>query len=150
MEPSRLTLPATAESISPFREFVRQGASIAGISEDELEKLDLILEEILINVARYAYAPDKGVVEVACSGKGTGKLRIEISDYGRVFNPLEADPPDLSRGLADRPIGGLGVFLVRGMVDSIDYRREGDRNILSFTFPNASDRGLGLEVPMSP
>jgi anti-sigma regulatory factor (Ser/Thr protein kinase) len=48
---------------------------------------------------------------------------------------LEADPPDLSRGLADRPIGGLGVFLVRSMVDSIDYRREDNRNILSFTFP---------------
>ena len=48
---------------------------------------------------------------------------------------LQADPPDLSRGLADRPIGGLGVFLVRSMVDSIAYRREGDRNILSFTFP---------------
>jgi anti-sigma regulatory factor (Ser/Thr protein kinase) len=60
---------------------------------------------------------------------------VEIADYGRIFNPLTADPPDLSRGLADRPIGGLGVFLVRSMVDSIEYRREGDRNILSFKFP---------------
>ncbi len=138
MEPSRLTLPARAESISAFREFVRRGAATAGIAADQLEKLDLVLEEILINVARYAYSPDQGTVEVACSGDGAGKLRVEIGDYGRVFNPLEADPPDLSRDQANRPIGGLGVFLVRSMVDSIDYRREGERNVLSFTFPNAA------------
>jgi len=131
----RLTLPASAGSISAFCEFVRGGAVAAGVAAREFEKLDLVLEEILINVARYAYAPETGVVEVAYAPAGDRKLRVEIADFGRVFNPLEADPPDLSRGLADRPIGGLGVFLVRSMVDSIDYRREGDRNILSFTFP---------------
>jgi serine/threonine-protein kinase RsbW len=135
MEPSRLVLPAMAESIAPFCEFVRAGAARAGIVPAELEKLDLILEEILINVARYAYAPGTGSVEVGYWSDNAGKLRIDIVDTGRVFNPLEVDPPDLSRGLADRPIGGLGVFLVRSLVDSIDYRREGDRNILSFTFP---------------
>jgi serine/threonine-protein kinase RsbW len=136
MKPSRLTLPAGAESISAFREFVGHGAVAAGVASHQLEKLDLVLEEILINVARYAYAPGKGTVEVACSQEGNGKLRVEIADSGRVFNPLEVNPPDLSRGLADRPIGGLGVFLVRSMVASIDYRRDGNRNILSFTFPN--------------
>ena len=138
MEPSRLILPATAESMTAFREFVRRGAIATGIADNQLEVLDLVLEEILINIARYAYEPAKGSVEVAYWEEGHGKLRVEIGDSGRVFNPLEADPPDLSRGLADRPIGGLGVFLVRSMVDSIDYRREDDRNILSFTFPNVA------------
>jgi serine/threonine-protein kinase RsbW len=131
----RLTLPASVGSISAFSEFVRRGAIAAGVATDEFEKLNLVLEEILINVARYAYTPATGAVEVAYAPAGPHKLRVEIADSGRVFNPLEADPPDLSRGLADRPIGGLGVFLVRSMVDSIDYRREEDRNILSFTFP---------------
>lgn len=136
MQPSRLTLPASPESLPAFREFVRQGAVGAGIAADQLDQLDLVLEEILINVARYAYAPGQGSVDVSYSPDNPGKLRVEIADSGRIFNPLEADPPDLSRGLVDRPIGGLGVFLVRSMVHSIDYRREGDRNILSFTFPN--------------
>lgn len=131
----RLTLPASAGSISALSEFVRGGAVAAGVAANEFEKLDLILEEILINVARYAYTPETGVVEVAYTPAGASKLRVEIADFGRVFNPLEVDPPDLSRGLADRSIGGLGVFLVRSMVDSISYRREEDRNILSFTFP---------------
>ena len=131
----RLTLPASAGSISTFSEFVRDGAIAAGVAEDELGKLDLVLEEILINVARYAYTPETGAVEVAYAEAGPSKLLVEIADFGRIFNPLAADPPDLSRGLADRQIGGLGVFLVRSMVDSIDYRREADRNILSFIFP---------------
>jgi anti-sigma regulatory factor (Ser/Thr protein kinase) len=133
---TRLTLPASAESIAAFHEFVREGAVAAGVATSELEKLDLVLEEILINVARYAYAPETGAVEVAYSPEGPGKLRVEIADSGRVFNPLEADPPDFSRGLADHSIGGLGVFLVKSMVESIAYHRAEHRNILSFTFPN--------------
>jgi anti-sigma regulatory factor (Ser/Thr protein kinase) len=132
---ARLTLPASAKSISAFSEFVRSGAIAAGIAAIEFEKLDLVLEEILINVARYAYTPETGSVEVAYAPEGAHRLRVEVVDFGRVFNPLEAGPPDLSRGLAGRPIGGLGVFLVRNMVDSIDYRREADRNVLSFIFP---------------
>ena len=132
---NRLILPAIAGSIPAFSEFVRSGAVAAGVAESELGKLDLVLEEILINVARYAYTPEAGAVEVAYAQAGPSKVHVEIADNGRIFNPLTADPPDLSRGLADRPIGGLGVFLVRSMVDSIDYRREADRNILSFIFP---------------
>jgi serine/threonine-protein kinase RsbW len=135
MEPCRLSLPATAESISTFRGFVREGAAAAGIATEQFDMLDLVLEEILINVARYAYGPGKGDVGVAYWPAGPGTLRVEIEDSGRVFNPLEADPPDLSRGIAERPIGGLGVFLVKSMVDDIEYRREGHRNVLAFTFP---------------
>lgn len=131
----RLILLASSESIAAFSEFVRKGAVSAGVAPEEFEKLDLVLEEILINVARYAYTPRLGKVEVTYCQERPGKLRVEIADFGRVFNPLETDPPDLSRGLADRPIGGLGVFLVKSLVDSISYRREDNRNILSFTFP---------------
>jgi anti-sigma regulatory factor (Ser/Thr protein kinase) len=132
----RLTLPARPESIAAFCEFVRAGALAAGIAASELEKLDLVLEEILINVARYAYVPDTGKAEVAYFAEKQGKLRVEIADSGRFFNPLEVDPPDLSRGLAERQIGGLGVFLVKNLVESIAYSRKDHRNVLSFTFPS--------------
>ncbi len=134
----RLVLPACVESLEQFREFVRAGAAACGIASAEIEKLDLVMEEILMNVARYAYAPDTGKAEVAHWPTSPGRLRVEISDQGRPFDPLTADLPDLSRGLADRPIGGLGVFLVRTLVDSIAYRREDGRNILSFEFPGRS------------
>jgi serine/threonine-protein kinase RsbW len=131
----RLNLPARVESVAVFRDFVRTGAVEAQIPADELEKLDLVLEEVLMNIARYAYVPETGVAEVAFAPDGPGKLRVEISDWGNAFNPLAVEPPDFSRGLAERPIGGLGVFLVRSLVSSIAYRRDQDRNVLSFGFP---------------
>jgi len=136
---SRLSLPATVESITAFCEFVREGAVAAGIAGSEIGKLDLALEEILINIARYAYAPLSGVTEVRYMPEGPGRLKVEIADCGRAFNPLDVDPPDFSRGLADRPIGGLGLFLIKGLVEFIAYRREDDRNILSFVFPAAGE-----------
>jgi anti-sigma regulatory factor (Ser/Thr protein kinase) len=132
----RLTLPARVESLEEFRAFVLAGALDCGVAEGEIGKLDLVIEEILMNVARYAYAPSTGDAEVSYRQAGAGALLVEIADSGRAFNPLEADPPDLSRGLADRPIGGLGVFLVRTIVGSLAYRRESGRNVLSFQFPS--------------
>jgi anti-sigma regulatory factor (Ser/Thr protein kinase) len=123
------------ESVAVFRDFVRAGAVAAEVPAEELETLDLVLEEILVNIARYAYVPAAGAAEVAFAPDGPGKLYIEISDWGNPFNPLDVEPPDFSRGLAEWPIGGLGVFLARNLVSSIAYRREADRNILSFGFP---------------
>lgn len=131
----RLSLPATAESIAPFQDFVRSGAIAAGLPPDELGKLDLVLEELLVNIARYAYTSASGEAEVAITADGPGKVSLEISDSGNPFNLLDADPPVLGGALADRPIGGLGVFLVRSLVGSLTYRREGGRNIVSFEFP---------------
>jgi serine/threonine-protein kinase RsbW len=131
----RLTLPASVESVALFRNFVRSGAVAAEVPADELEKLDLVLEEILVNIARYAYPAGNGAAEVAFAPDGPGKLYVEISDWGNDFNPLDVEPPDFSRGLAERPIGGLGVFLVRSLVSDIAYRRDTDRNVLSFGFP---------------
>jgi serine/threonine-protein kinase RsbW len=137
MDPAarRLTLPASVESIDAFRDFVRMGAVAAGVPAGEFEKLDLVLEEILVNIARYAYPPDTGAAEVAFTPGSIGRLHVEISDWGSPFNPLEVEPPDFSRGLAERPVGGLGVFLVRSLVSSLAYRRQDGRNILSFGFP---------------
>jgi anti-sigma regulatory factor (Ser/Thr protein kinase) len=131
----RLTLPASVESVALFRNFVRSGAVAAEVPADELEKLDLVLEELLVNIARYAYPAGDGAAEVAFAPDGPGKLYVEISDWGNDFNPLDVEPPDFSRGLAERPIGGLGVFLVRSLVSDIAYRRDTDRNVLSFGFP---------------
>jgi serine/threonine-protein kinase RsbW len=132
---ARLNLPASVESVALFRNFARSGAVAAGVPAEELEKLDLVLEELLVNIARYAYPAGNGAAEVAFAPDGPGKLYVEISDWGNDFNPLDVEPPDFSRGLAERPIGGLGVFLVRSLVSDIAYRREADRNILSFGFP---------------
>jgi anti-sigma regulatory factor (Ser/Thr protein kinase) len=129
----RLTLPARVESVRAFHQFVRSGAEAIGLDSVDMNKLDLVLEEILVNIARYAY-DGAGDVEVAYSAE-PGSLLVEITDSGRSFNPLESAPPELALGLAERPIGGLGVLLVRQIVGSLSYRRQDGQNTLSFRFP---------------
>jgi serine/threonine-protein kinase RsbW len=131
---ARLTLPARVESVRVFHQFVRDGAEAAGLQPADIDKLDLVLEEILVNIARYAYEAGSGEVDVAYSTQA-GSLLVEVTDRGRSFNPLEAAPPDLALGLADRPLGGLGVLLVKQIVGSLSYRREEGQNTLSFRFP---------------
>jgi anti-sigma regulatory factor (Ser/Thr protein kinase) len=131
----RLSLPARIESIAAFQEFARSNARVAAVAEEEFEKLDLVLEELLINIARYAYNGEPGAAEITVSSEGAQEVLVEISDFGAPFNPLDVDPPDLTADLAHRPIGGLGVFLVRHLVGSMSYRRDANRNVISFSFP---------------
>lgn len=131
---ARLTLPAQVQSVRLFHEFVRSGAEQAGLDSADMNLLDLVLEEMLVNVARYAYPGGTGDVEVAYAAEDN-TLLIEITDHGCDFNPLTSSPPDLKLGLAERPIGGLGVLLVKQNVGSLQYRREMDQNTVSFRFP---------------
>ncbi len=130
-----LTLPAELSSLHPACRFLRQGAAIAQFSEEDCAKLDLVIEELVVNIARYAYRDgERGTLDLGYSVAGPGQLFVQIRDAGIAFNPFSSDPPDFGRGLADRPIGGLGIFLVKSIAESIGYAREGDRNILSFRF----------------
>jgi len=130
----RRTIPAQVDRLADCCAFVREGAAGAGLDPQEMDKLDLVMEELFVNVARYAYTPGEGDVDVAYSVEAPGRLLVELADSGRAFNPLASDPPDFSRGLADRPIGGLGIYLVKTMADSIRYEREGCLNRISFVF----------------
>ncbi len=131
----RLRLPARIASVRPFCEFARRAAAGAGFETRDLDTLDLVIEEIVVNIARYAYdQPETGDAELACEVEGPRRLALEISDEGRAFNPLAAQAPDLTQGLGDRPVGGLGIFLVKSVAKSIAYKRDHGRNVLFCTF----------------
>ena len=93
--------------------------------------MNLVLEELGLNVMDYGY--DDGIHEfeiVLTSEPDT--LTIEIIDDGRPFDPLSDTPPPVLEGsIEDRPIGGLGVHLVRELMDELHYRREQGRNHLT-------------------
>lgn len=129
----QLTLPAIISSLREFTDFVRLGAQAAALPAEQLDWVDLVMEEIIVNVINYAYPQgERGTIEVGYAVEGPGKLVVQVSDTGRAFDPLAKDPPDLRLGLADRPIGGLGIFLVKQVARSITYKRENNRNILTF------------------
>ena len=91
----------------------------------------LVCEELVVNVVDYAY-PDgvDGYLDVDID-RDDRAITIQLRDGGVEFNPLERDMPDTTIPLKDRPIGGLGIFLVRELMDSINYERTGGKNILT-------------------
>ena len=70
------------------------------------------------------------ITSPATGGTGDGEVIAEVEDDGRPFNPLEAPPPDLVSPVEIRPAGGLGVHIVRSVMETIEYRREGHKNYL--------------------
>ena len=114
-------------------EFARTGALEACLPAERQGELDLLIEEIFMNVCRHAYPNGtQGIVTLTYSVPAPGELRVEVSDQGAEFNPLTAAPPDLTLNLESRPIGGLGVLLVKALARSITYRRDHDWNRLTF------------------
>lgn len=128
---------ADLSSLPLIREYVLDTAAAAGLHGDIPPKLDLVLEEVLVNVANHAYGPNGGDVEVHCSIKKTDTgdtFCFEMRDWGTYFDPLEAEKPDTTADIDDRPIGGLGLLLVTTLADDCTYARQGEMNLLSLCF----------------
>lgn len=97
----------------------------AGVRMD----LEIAVEEVFLNVSSYAYAPGKGQVTVEAETDEQG-IMITFKDSGTPFNPLETAEPDVNASWQDRRIGGLGLFMVKQRMDSIEYEYRDACNIL--------------------
>jgi anti-sigma regulatory factor (Ser/Thr protein kinase) len=131
--PSHLSLeyPAELPALESLNDSIDSFAESQGWPAEFLFKVKLVLEEVVINVVSYGseggHVP---TVQVKLS-QDDGQLVIRIDDDGIAFDPLQKAPPDLDASLDDRPIGGLGVYLVRQLMDSVSYQRDGDWNRLT-------------------
>ena len=104
-----------------------------GLAGDERARLLIILEELFTNTVKYGYpegAAAAGRIEVGLAVT-RGRLEIHFSDDGRPFDPLSHTPSGPDRPPAERPLGGLGLQLLRSLVDEARYRRERGRNCLA-------------------
>jgi len=96
-----------------------------------LYQIKLVLEEVIVNIINYGYEGGGHLIDVHLISK-PDTLTIKIADDGRAFDPLHQAPrPDVAAPLEDRPIGGLGVYLVQTLMDEAHYRREQNRNLLT-------------------
>lgn len=118
---------------SEIIEFVMSSPDIP--DDDVLKfKLRLSIEEAVENVVRYAYDGGIGWLEAGTSlDQDSLVLSIELRDAGVPFNPLDKEDPDVTLSAEDRKIGGLGIFLCKKMMDSIQYRYEDGNNVLTMT-----------------
>lgn len=133
--PHQITLELSADmaGLEKADRTLDEFAVAVQLPEATLFHVRLVLEEILMNVISYgsdgAKVPD---VQLNMEQKD-GTLSMEIADNGIAFDPLQLPPPDLDAEIDDRPIGGLGIFLVRELMDSVAYRRDGEWNRLMVT-----------------
>jgi len=126
-----LRLDADLESIAIADKAVGDFAESMSWPDDSIFKVKLVLEEILMNVISYGGdGAHKPSISMHLSQKGD-LVSMEIADDGIPYDPLTAPPPDLESDLDHRPVGGLGVFLIRELMDSVAYRRENGRNHLT-------------------
>jgi anti-sigma regulatory factor (Ser/Thr protein kinase) len=116
-------IPILAQAIEKF-------AEVNNLADQSVFQVNLCLDELLTNTISYGF-PEGGEhvikVEIALQG---GMLVIATEDDGLAFNPLERSAPDTSQGIEERAIGGLGIHLVRNMMDEIEYQRKEERNVL--------------------
>jgi serine/threonine-protein kinase RsbW len=103
----------------------------SSLSAKDIYKVEVAMEEALVNIIKHSYKESPGPIEIHLK-IFPGHVEILIKDLGPAFNPLEIQPQlDENLPLEERPIGGLGIYLMKQCVDDMKYAREGGANLLS-------------------
>ncbi len=127
-----LRIETRREELRRLDAAVEKLAQAEGWPPDLVFQIKLVLEELAINILNHGHDDGRShEIEIELTSN-TDALTIEITDDGRPFDPLtDAPPPDLDSAIEDRVPGGLGIHLVRSMMDELRYRREQDKNRLT-------------------
>ena len=134
-EEKSLHMTNSLDELHKLHTFVEDLAATYSLSPSLANSLNLALEEALVNVVQYAY-PSGTTGDISLTARTSADKRalvFELRDKGIAFNPLEAPSPDITLGVEDRPIGGLGIFLVTQLMDSVAYQRTAAENVLTMT-----------------
>lgn len=121
------------EDAERIHRVISRFCELHGVPPRAIFALNLVADELLTNTIRHGFdTPGGHTLQLAIFLKG-GMLTLVLVDDGRPFDPSSMPPPDTTECIGERPLGGLGVHLVRRLMNSINYRREGDKNILTLT-----------------
>ena len=129
----KLMLQSDVRQVKDLNAFVVQVMERLQIKPDMMKKVKLAVEEAVVNVMDYAYPTDKsGDIGIEATADGQW-LRFVITDSGVAFDPTEKEKADTTLSAEDRPIGGMGILLVRELMDSINYERADGKNVLTLS-----------------
>ena len=127
----QLTIEATTDNLPRVTEFITSSLEELNCDPKTLFQMELVIEELFVNVAHYAYRPDVGECTVQKEIETSPRsITMTLIDSGVPYNPLEHEDPDTSLGVEEREVGGLGIFLVKKSVDEISYIYKDGQNIL--------------------
>ena len=126
-----LTLDAVIENIDPVTDFVNDELEKLGCPPKARIQIDVAIDELFGNIARYAYSGPGGKATVRFDyDPETCAVTISFIDSGEPFDPLSRDDPDVTLSIDQRRIGGLGIFVVKKSMDSVEYEYTGGCNVL--------------------
>lgn len=126
-----ITVPAETASLETVNTFIQEKLEAIDCPKRARMQMQLAVEEIFVNISSYAYHPEIGQAEVGVDIDGDPPtVTIRFLDQGRPFNPLEKPDADITLSAQEREIGGLGILLVKKIMDQVDYAYENGKNIL--------------------
>ncbi len=129
-----ITLEATIDNLQQVLAVLEEMLDELRCPTKPRMSLMIAVEELFVNIASYAYAPDTGEATVRFLPIDDAKgIEITFIDSGMQYNPLEKDDPDITLPVEERPIGGLGIYMVKKSMDDVRYEYKNDQNVLKIT-----------------
>ena len=130
--PRELTVDAAVGNIPAAIKFAEAELDAVACPMKAKMQLTMAIDEIMANIAQYAYAPGTGPVTLRFAfEEGTRTVTLTFLDKGMPYDPLQKEDPDVSLSAEDRPIGGLGVYLVKKTMDHVAYEYRHNQNVLT-------------------
>jgi serine/threonine-protein kinase RsbW len=116
-----MTFPGRFESLAEIGGFVSQAARAAGFDTTAVYAVEMAVDEACTNIIEHAYGGEgRGVIEINCRVQGD-ELTVTLRDYGHPFDPARVPEPDINAGLEERREGGLGLYLMRKLMDEVHF-----------------------------
>ena len=122
---------AKLADLSNMIKWIRSNIQLKKIDEKQVKKIELACEEALVNIISYAYPEEKGKIQINIDLSKDKRIEITIIDQGILFNPLLEEReinPDIP--LEERSIGGLGIVMIKQVMDEVHYNRQNSSNVL--------------------
>jgi anti-sigma regulatory factor (Ser/Thr protein kinase) len=131
----RLKVPGTGEGIRAALDALESLMSARGLTKAVTWPVEVSLDEVLANVVRHGHGEHGAAASLELelrldAGVAPPECEVVVADDGPEFDPLSAPEPDTSLGIDERPIGGLGIALVRRLMDEVEYERRDGKNLL--------------------
>lgn len=127
-----INIEAALDNLRQVQDFIEEELLKAGCPPKVMMQIAIAVEEIYINIARYAYDSATGDAVICCDVEhDPAQVTIQFLDHGKPFDPLAKSDADIDIPAKEREIGGLGILMTKKLMDGIEYRYENGKNILT-------------------
>ena len=126
----KLSVDAKVENLYKITDFMEEKLEAIGFSPEHITSICIAIEEVYVNIASYACKGESGKVDVEVDNNDSS-VKIKFIDSGTRYNPLEKADPDINLSPEERDVGGLGIFMIKNIMDEVLYEYKDNQNIFT-------------------